>query len=546
MQTREPTKARPSWRLQQLHLGFSPQRTLCVLPRPPPSDAPEKPAKCFISALPDELLAQVLDFVSPPACSYRRGEYEKSLRYLFVCRRWRRIYETFVYQFPDLGPCGWRKSCYAFRLLRTLRLRSDLRERVIKFNIETSASYEKNTNYAAIVELIQSCQLSLQEIHLHASWEESALWKIIHCFKDCPRLHTLRLSTSSDACGLETVLNHCDIPSLRTLSLSRYGGCAGKSPGAPWPSTWHSTSESSFWRLSSLLTDRCGAGTITTLELRDPSVYAYITELFIQWPARLVNFNLTMLTHSEHSQQYTVHAAQKMLGYHKESLENVELGILMRDVDSTHFMPDFSQFPRLRTLRLSSYNLLKEKPVVAAAKLTGGVSTLKHLGISFGTEDQHPESTSDFGPEQVQWFKDFVAPMTMGGTASDGKPYQKLDTIYVQFEPEHYIPRFDSYTPPPMDKTDLPAWPWEHVDQTARALTRLGVKMTYTLVFTKREWFRSVKREWRRERRQLAKDRAAINLKTRATRTVLDREIGTSPPPKPPRGIELYFKRVEN
>ena len=364
------------------------------------------------------------------------------------------------------------------------------------------------------------------------------MWKLIHCFKHCNKLQTLNFAANIATCGLETVLKHCDMVSLRTLSLSTYGGCHGDDPGGEWPFGSQSNLESSLKRLSSLFTDHCGRGLMTTLRLSHPAVDASITKSVVQWPARLVRFDLTMVKYTEYAHQYTAFAVQKMLDHHKESLECVRLGILSQDQGSTYFIPDLSQFLRLRTLQLSSYNLLQENPLVAAEKLGGNACMLKYLDVSFSMEIPDPDTFYDFQLDDVQWFRDFVTRMKSQDVTPNRSPSQRLDSIHINCNPVQHLPTFEICIPALKDRIRVHPWPWEHVDQAAKAVGKLGIKMTYTATFTKREWVRGVRRAWRKERCCYAIGRATIAPQWGPV-------FGTVPDPQP-RGIERYFKPAAN
>lgn len=541
MQTSTFTRFRRWRHLQQSLLGSSLQGELCIVLR---SSHIEQPIKCFISALPDELLTQILDFVSPPKRGYNDGEYQKSLRYLRVCRRWRRVYESILYRFPDLGSLDSSTFRLPSILLRTLEQRPDLGICVSKFEFKFSGFYRRTSVYPTLAELLHSCHSSVRHVKVHAHWEDAAFWNVIHCLQVCGRLHTLHISSISThprvACGLKTILEQCDIPSLRTLTIDRYGICPAENPSASTRACYHRILDLLVDGLSNLLRGRRGKGAMTTLRVRVPSIPVHITDQLVQWPARLVSFSLTILGRTVFFRQYTAVWAQQMLDYHRESLENVELGMLSRSDRSPLLMPDFSQFPKLRTLQLFSYNLLAEEPLVAAAKLIGGTSTLKHLQICFEREDEPWGATEGFGPTQLQWFQAFLtAPITMTESISpDDRLFHSLDTIHIRFEPDVDITSDlqDDSQPLPA-KNDVPPWPWRHVDQAASAASKLGVKMKYAAKFTRREWFRMWKREWRRERRWRAKERTAVTMYS-----CRSGQIGTPSPSSSQRDIGMYFE----
>jgi F-box-like len=523
----ELSKSHPHWRLQQSFLGSSSQGTLDILP------PCKTPGKCFISALPDELLAKLLEVLAPSSCFSFWSQYGPLLPILFVCRRWRRLCEPLLYRRIVLGYNGWEKLRRTYRLLETLKQRPELAACVQETQIELHRI--NDTTSGAIADILRYCQSSLSKLSLHTTWESSAIWPILRAIRNCAHLEVLRLSGGPT---LQIILTYLDQPVLKTLDLSRYGWSDDDGAAAPWSSASLTSLPLTWTSAETLLAAHHTKGTVTMLKLQDPRVPAHVTELLVRWPARLVSIALTALTHSKYFKHYSIQAVQRCLDYHCQSLEHVTLGILMSD---TNHAPDFSHFPKLQTLQLSSYNLLREKPHVAAKKLIGAPSMLRHLSISFSTEDQHQEPSTDFGAETLHWMEDFAGRMTMEGTTSDAKTFNKLETMYVNFDPDDYIcERPDPDTP----DCDLPSWPWEYVDQAAQALSQLGVKMKYSSPgASKQNWFQNVKHA----RQEAWEERARAAAE--ASRKTAPFFVG-APDPKeaavhePPRGIERYFRRL--
>lgn len=529
------SKSNPWWRLKQSYLGSSSQGTLCILPCPWDISPSRTLGKCFISTLPDELLAEVLEFLAPPSYFLHNSQYEQLLPILFVCRRWRRLYEPLLYRRIDLGYNGWEKLRRTYRLLETLKQRPELRACVRETDIQLFKI--NDTTSGAIADILRYCESSLRKLSLHTRWESSAIWPILCTIRNFPRLEALRFSGYEGGPALQMILTHFDGTVLKTLALSRYGLSFGDGPGAPWNSANATGPPFISASAENLLAAHRIRGKVTTLKLNDPSAPLHITELLVHWPACLVSLTLTNLTQSKFWGQYSVRAVQRCLDYHCHSLEHVTLGILASDANH---MPEFSHFPKLQTLQISSYNILFERTHVAAAKLSGAPSMLRHLSVSFCTEDQHQESFKEFGAERLRWMEDFAGRMTTKGTTSDGKTFNRLQTIHVEFNPDDYLP---SWSGEEALTGDMPSWPWQHVDQAAQALSKLGTRMTYsTPSMSKREWFRMLKRARRKARRRRARAAAATSVKAPSGVVIVpDAEVAA---PEAPRGIKRYFSRL--
>jgi hypothetical protein len=209
---------------------------------------------------------------------------------------------------------------------------------------------------------------------------------------------------------------------------------------------------------------------VASLVLSDPSTPLQVTEHLLRWPARLQKLSLTSLTHARHAQEYSLTNIERLLGSHCKSLRFIEIGIIPWVNDS---MPDFSGFPYLERLHLSRYQLLAETSSNALRKLAA--PCLRHVAISFCTEDQHSEDYKEFATEQVRWFADFAALKT------SEYPTSRLETIFVQFNPTDSPFWFSDF----QDVT----WPWVYLDEAAQIVAQHGLNLTYSEPgWSKREW----------------------------------------------------------
>jgi hypothetical protein len=454
-------------RLRQSYLGSSPQRTLFIVPRPPRPPPPS--GECYISSLPDELLAQILDHLAPPTRFYHQSEYENCLGIPTVCERWRRLYEPILYRRIDLGYSGWQKPRRTARLVKTFEERPGMPGHVRDLDVQI---YKPSDATCRLVTSVVLCCRSIRKLSLHMPMSPT-IWPIIHASSKIPRLERLGLSGIGDGPALQMILAHFGTHPLTELKLNRYGLSVDDGPSAPW----RSGSQSTYPNLDHTFSNHFYNGAVSTLILSDPSAPPYITKRFLQWPAHLTRLSLTFLIHSIYATQYSLGAMQELLNTQCESLQHVTIGIIPC---APNGIPNFSHFLRLQTLELNRVNLFSEKPRVAAAKLSAPL--LRHLGVNFCTEDQHHVNIDSFATEQVRWLEELVSYVGVKSTASS-----KLDTVFVEFTPE--TPYYTA------DELEHMIWPWEPLEQAVKALSRYGVTMTYsTPECPKQDWSRVIAR----------------------------------------------------
>jgi hypothetical protein len=100
-------------------------------------------------------------------------------------------------------------------------------------------------------------------------------------------------------------------------------------------------------------------------------------------------------------------------------------------------MPNFSDFPNLEDLRMSTYNTIQfETPPVTLQKLAA--PKLQCFTIDFFTESQYLEERSDFGEAQVQWMQDFAS------LKQKEFPFSRLDKVVIVFNPDQSPAQFRS------------------------------------------------------------------------------------------------------
>jgi hypothetical protein len=449
---------------RQTRLRVSAQRVLCIeWPSPLP------PGESITSSLPDEILTEIFAHLAPKDFSFLSSKYDECLPLTLVCKRWRRIYEPFLYQRLDLSFHGWQNAHRVRQLLENLESCPNLRGNTRAIHMSLS-NPNRNTcnNIARIVALCNAIsEVSLWYTDNDLPGRASPLFDAI---QNLPCLETLRLSRLS----LQIVLGLFDLPSLKTLNLSHYVIGYGGDLSAPWPLDVPTSQQD----LDQLLPyNRYHTGRVTSLSLSNPSTPLRVTEHLLRWPARLQKLSLTSLTLpcARHSREYSLTNIERLLGMHCKSLRFIEIGIIPWGNGG---MPDFSGFPYLEQLHLSTRQLLTETPSDALSKLAAPY--LHHVAMSFRTEDQQSGGYREFATGQVRWLADFAALKT------SEYPTSRLETIFVHFNPNDSPFGFPDFR--------YVTWPWVYLDEAAQIVAQHGLKLTYSKPGrSKQEWDEDVK-----------------------------------------------------
>jgi hypothetical protein len=349
------------------------------------------------------------------------------------------------------------------QLLQNLQVRPDLRGHAKAIYIQLSSPNQNTCNNIAMI--VAYCKAT-RSIMLCTDLTHLTL-PLLDAMANLPSLESLRLSGSSSGPSIHMVLDHFDLPSLKSLELSRYGIGKGTDPSAQWPSYVPAT-QLDLDRL--LSPDRYHTGNVTSLVLSDPSTPPGASEQILRWPAHLERLSIISLTHSSYAREYTLESIERLLSMHRQSLKFVTIGIVG---GGRRGMPDFSCFHFLEELHLSAYELFSETPSNALAKLAAPY--LRHLSMTFSTEDQHSESVRGFAMEQVRWMADFAA------LKASAYPTSRLETIYIGFNPDDnpfWWSDFEDVT-----------WPWDYLDQAVQILAQHGLVLTYSQpTWPKQEW----------------------------------------------------------
>ena len=457
-------------RLRQCYLGPSPQQMLCLIPRPP-GPPPDALGNCYIDILPVELLVEIMTYLAPETKLYEGPTYEQRPPVALVCKHWERSYDAVLYQNILSSDQPLWENRRSAKVFETLRQQANLRNHVR--NISVQRYHPSEATCHQIARTIKSCQAT-RTVSLHLGWS-TKVWPIIHAVRKHPQLEVLRLSGYDNGPSLQMILGHFDQPKLRELALCRYGLGKGDTPMAPWlpiePPSQDQVDKFSVTAYS------CSSA-VTSLELTDPSCSPHCTSIFVRWFSRLVRLTLSQLINSACRLYYVRDEVQLILSIHSETLQYIMVGIISGTQNgngtwTVSGMPDFSKFQCLRELHLSAYNILAERPCQAAAKLAAPV--LRHLTMSFWTEDQHTESWREFTEDQVLWMADFASQKPIGFSDTTSQ------AIFVHFNPE-----CDIWS---LGDNQTATWPWHYLQQAEKECLRYNITMGYSKPgCTRDEW----------------------------------------------------------
>ena len=458
---------------------------LLIMSRPP-KPPPDFLGNCYISMLPDELLAEIFAYLPPEPYWCYMPTYDERPPIPVICKHWERIYDATLYRnLSFYDHCTLARSRTS-RVVKRLQERLDLRNHVRSILVQVYNPSEATCRL--IFDTIKSCQAA-RTVSLYLDWSEKD-WPIIQAVETLPRLEVLQLSGYKSGPSLQMILRHFNQPTLRDIRLSQYGLGKGDLPKASWlPIDQSSQDEMDIFSLLA----RSHTSAMTSLKLNNPSALPHCSKTLLEWPSTLIRLSLSQLTNSAYGSHYTLDLVEPILSIHCESLQHITVGIIPGKQEgdgsrTTSGIPDFSKFPRLRELHLSAYNIMEEKPSEAAAKLAAPM--LRHLAMEFYTDDEHFASREDFAEDEVLWMAGFASQYLARETDNS------LESVFVDFQP---INDFCSL----YDSEDM-TWPWEYLRRAEKEMSRCKVVLKYSKPgCTKDEWDQAVADNWRRRNRKL-------------------------------------------
>jgi F-box-like len=141
---------------RQTCLRVSAQRVLRTEPPPP-----LPPKESITSSLPDEILMEIFTYLTPKNFADYDPAYEPYLPLTLVCKRWRCIYEPFLYRILDLNFHGWQNPHRVGQLWENLENRPNLRGNTRAFRI-----FFHNPNWHACNNIARSWRIARLYVRL--------------------------------------------------------------------------------------------------------------------------------------------------------------------------------------------------------------------------------------------------------------------------------------------------------------------------------------------------------------------------------------------
>lgn len=383
-----------------------------------------------------------------------------------VCRKWWLIYDAILYRQLNVVT-GWDRnwSLGIMPLLDLLERRPAIQRypRAISLSLGDLGP----RGYAGTGRILSLCK-SIRKVALHTRLS-SDIWPLLYEIEKLPLLEELSLSGTDVGPSISLIFNHFNLPTIKTMTLDRYGPGVENSPNAHWERVPVSQCD-----LEAMFPpSKYHTSNVSSLKLSEPATLPMETEHLLRMPANLVNLSLTSLKDSYTYPYYNVVAIQGILDIHRHSLKNIELGIFSGNAMEGS-MPDFARFPSLEKLTMSAYNSIHAETVDEALKKLSG-PCLRSLFIKFSTEEVHGghrERPSDFSKTQVKWMKDLAALKQSVASA--------LEFVHIKFNPTVIL------------QTDL-HWPWENVEQARQEVAQFGLTMSYESRCNREEWNKLVK-----------------------------------------------------
>ncbi|RDW69256.1 hypothetical protein BP6252_08276 [Coleophoma cylindrospora] len=196
---------------------------------------------------------------------------------------------------------------------------------------------------------------------------------------------------------------------------------------------------------------------MTKLDISDFGETPQALRNLLELPKSLQHFRFGTIHHN--SVFWELQFFQELLCGHRDSLVNVEIGAVGRR-GGEHI--SFLEFPKLVTLDISYWNFDFSPEVAAATLLAPNLHTFIW---NFTIEDQHNETSSDFGEEQKLWVSRFAELAAAHESA--------LRKIVIIFNPDIYLGS------PTEEELDEIIKPWTLMAEAAEVMKSTGIELSY-------------------------------------------------------------------
>ena len=349
-----------------------------------------------------------------------------------VCKRWQQVYDEIFFRDILLGTSDGSGGLKAARRIQSLLTVLENRRLLQAYPRFVYIDLDKMGEIACrnVVKIVNLCK-GIRILNIN-----TGLKKVSTSRSTLPLLEAtkpLKLDTLHITCpSLHLLKDLLDLSSIKELSFDRYGpGIPKSAPFASWieddegdPSRFltYKTPPITEVEVEELFPrSKDHTWSATSLCLSDPICYPIITEHIVRMPARLQKLSLTELDCCIVSREYNLVAVQAVIDIHRDTLQSITLSRIPHENKS---MPDFTQFPELRSLTMSAFDIMQiEKPASALQKLSG--TPLENLCLDIAPVDQNEPISID---QQIAW----VAWLTEFASVKQSKyPESKLEEVFV-------------------------------------------------------------------------------------------------------------------
>lgn len=371
------------------------------------SQFPSAGDNSFIQQLPNEILAQIFDYLLSefPSKATRACNFWLTLR--AVCRRWQPIIEElactkavllFDYH-PDGMSLFYRRQPWTSKYVRSINY---------VYSSFRPGATELDLNFLGTLKAVRSLTL---DPRCNCIWDEA-----FETFRKLPlvelKILNLHCTNRSQAFFLT---EFSGIPTLRNLTIEFWAGeriTGYEVYERPLRRrTLRNRLLESEMDLDRVLPEsKQRTSSITNVCLKAPNITVDLMKRFFLWPARLESVSLTLLDRDIPSDRrlYKGDDISDMLLPHASSLKSIELDSVELDVEEAESaaIPDLSTFECLETLSLFIGDVIHEYPEVAVQKLI--TPTLKRLVLNVLRKPGNRRVVGGFTDFERGWMMAFV------------------------------------------------------------------------------------------------------------------------------------------
>ncbi|RDW80378.1 hypothetical protein BP5796_05076 [Coleophoma crateriformis] len=435
-------------RFRQLYLGASTNGQLALVSRLPKiptldssassGDNSTSVSKVLVTALPEELLVKIFNLTN--RCDYCGSDHYVVL--LKVCKAFYRIVQPLLYKNIDIiQPTGLVPTGTRARLLhRTVKEKPALGTFCKDLQVYINSLQDvRDGDYVSAAELLQSFPCTTN-FSVHGGFGHPPTWPLLkRAFQNMSFIKHLTLSRELWDLHMAPV---CDVIQDMHLESLHLHGISARKDGIIW---------------AAQNTDVKRTNTMTKLDISDFGETPKALRNLLELPKSLQHFRFGKVHHNPVF--WELRSFQELLCSHRDSLVTVEIGAVGRRGGKGI---SFLKFPKLETLNISHWNFDFSPDIAAATLLAPNLHTFIW---DFTIEDQHSESSSDFGEEQKLWVSRFAELAAAHKSA--------LRKIVIIFNPDIYLES------PIEEELDEIIQPWNLMAEAREVMKSTGIELSY-------------------------------------------------------------------